>query len=105
MTKPDRLELWQVLAPILDESVLQSLRDMDDPDAERDHHDAERIADYKDTVMDLANWLVPEEEAYKPVFPSLSDNPLDLIMASQLGQRRQLRSILTKEAERAERGE
>lgn len=57
---PNRPPLWQVLAPILDESVLQSLTDMDDPDAERDHHDAERIADYRDTVMDLANWLVPE---------------------------------------------
>jgi hypothetical protein len=56
-------------------------------------------------ILALRDWLVPEEEAYKPVFPSLSDNPLDLIMASQLGQRRQLRSILTAEAERAERGE
>lgn len=87
----NRLALWQVMAPILDESVLQSLRDMDDPDAERDHHDAERIADYLDTVMDLADWLVPVEEPC----------PNKAIEAMLRDERQRLRALLTDEAYRS----
>lgn len=102
---PNRPPLWQVLAPILDESILQSLRDMDDPDAERDLHDAERIADYVDTVMDLANWLVPEE----PEAPVGDSEPWPLPYQHRgvpmWEQRQLLRALLTTEADRAGRGD
>lgn len=105
MSDTNRQPLWQVLAPILDESVLQSLlqslRDMDDPDAERDHHDAERIADYVDTVMDLANWLVPEEA--EPRIYEHCDRD-DLVAWHRWDECQSLRALLTAEADRAERG-
>lgn len=52
------VDLWQVLQPILDESIAQSLRDMDDPDAELDSFHLERLQEVHDVICDLANWVV-----------------------------------------------
>ena len=52
-------DIWQILLPILDECIAQSLRDMDDPDAERDQHDADRLFETANTLEDLADLLVP----------------------------------------------
>lgn len=69
------------------------------PPVERDPHDAKRIADYVNIIINLANYLVPEEDkpsdefCCPPVYSMLWD------------QRMQFRALLTTEAERAERGE
>lgn len=87
-------EIWQILAPILDDCYLQSLRDTDDPDAERDRYDAERIEDYRQVVFDLANWLTPKEkEIVLPEYPE----QWEVVKWASWRQRQQLRSQLLSE--------
>jgi hypothetical protein len=56
-----RLDLWQILAPILDESIAQSLRDMDDNEAVLDSYDSERLQEVYMVFRDLADWFAPEK--------------------------------------------
>jgi hypothetical protein len=56
-----RLDLWQILAPILDESIAQSLRNMDDNEAVPDSYDSERLQEVYMVFRDLADWFAPEE--------------------------------------------
>lgn len=90
-----RENLWQVLAPIMDDFVLQSLRDMDDPDAEVDQHDLDARSDYFDVVETLADWLVPEEpEPHIPDYPDCDD----VAPWQRWRERQRLRQILLAEA-------
>ena len=66
------IEIWQALEPVIDESILQSLRDMDDPDAALDCHAIDSLGDYCDCLEALANLLVPLEAE-----PSLDCHPSD----------------------------
>lgn len=87
-------EIWQILAPILDDCYLQSLRDMDDPNAEGDGYDAERIEDYRQVVLDLANWLTPKEkEIVLPEYPE----DWEVMKWASWKQRQKLRSQLLSE--------
>jgi hypothetical protein len=86
----------QALAPVLDESILQSFRDMDDPDAEIGQHDIDAWNEYGDAIRDLADRLVPEQ-------PEPKDDQwvTECPVHAQWRQRMTIRQRLLDEAKRA----
>ena len=92
------IAIWQALEPLLDEHIIQSLRDMDDPDAELDCHDIDVLGDYCDCLQALANLLAPLEAEPSPdCHPSdeAATNARQIIRQRILEERHQIIEIFS----------
>lgn len=101
--EPMPLTLWQVLAPILDDCIIEALCDLDDPDVEPDPYHPERRQEVFEVIKGLRDWLLPDE--HEPPMVRCSDPTADELVPRELWRDRQrLRALLTAEA-RIARGE
>jgi hypothetical protein len=93
--------LWQAILHAYDQSSVpdELLESADAYDCLTDRYG------YAAEIRALRDVVVTEEAPYVMVFPSVPDNPVDLIQAACRAERQRLRDLLTAEAERAEKGE
>lgn len=73
--EPLPLCLWQILAPVLDEYILEALRAADDPDAEQEAEYPACRQEVSGVIEALRDWLLPEEPCPDPRSEQILEAP------------------------------